>query len=317
MHKTFHPATSFGEEISLWLSRFTAYKTAPKGIMAVRGVDLELRKGEVLALVGESGSGKSTLGRIMAGLYLPKPGQVLFEGHNLATFDKAALKNFRKKTQIMFQDPASSLNPRQKAINVIEEGLIIHQMGSKQRCRQLARDIFQEVGLSSEAENKYSHQFSGGQRQRLSLARALALSPEILIADEPVSALDVSIQAQIINLLLDLKEKRNLTLVLISHDLPLVRIMADRIAVMYGGRLMEICPKESLGRIKHHPYLLALWNSAQHGQGLLGEPPDPKNPPLGCPFAPRCPEGDDACRHDPPPPMRTLNEVSCACHKRP
>jgi peptide/nickel transport system ATP-binding protein len=216
----------------------------------------------------------------------------------------------------MFQDPISSLNPRFTAGATVEEGLAIHGLGSLAERRARVAELLREVGLPAEAARHFSHEFSGGQRQRLSLARALALDPEVLIADEPVSALDVSIQAQIVNLLLDLRARRGLTLVLISHDLPLVRVVADRLAVMYGGRLMEVTGTETLGKILHHPYVEALWASVGDGAPLEGEPPDPGHPPLGCPFAPRCREAVKDCRTEAPPLTWPTDDFACACHFR-
>jgi oligopeptide/dipeptide ABC transporter ATP-binding protein len=271
----------------------------------------------VLGLVGESGSGKSTLGRIMAGLYQTETGRVLRKGKDLAGLDRTARRLFRRQVQIMFQDPVSSLHPRVTAGATVEEGLVIHGLGSPAERRARVAELLREVGLPAETARHFSHEFSGGQRQRLSLARALALDPEVLIADEPVSALDVSIQAQIINLLLDLRGRRGLTLVLISHDLPLVRVVTDRLAVMYGGRLMEVAATETLGQIRHHPYVEALWASAGGAGPLDGEPPDPGHPPPGCPFAPRCREADENCRTEVPSLTWWTADFACACHRRP
>lgn len=318
VNKVFHPGRGIGREIAAWLGKLMGQNTGSGGIQAVRGVSLAVRPGEILGLVGESGSGKSTLGRIMSGLYRPDSGRVVFNSKSLADFTRADWKNFRRRVQIMFQDPVSSLNPRLTAGATVEEGLIIHGLGTAAERRERVRGLLAEVGLPPEALTRYGHEFSGGQRQRLSLARALALDPELLIADEPVSALDVSIQAQIINLLMDLREKRGLALVLVSHDLPLVRVMADRLAVMYGGLIMETADKKLLGRIAHHPYVQSLWASAggEGGNILEGEPPDPENPPSGCPFQPRCIEAADICRNETPP-LRTLGPGwACACHFR-
>jgi oligopeptide/dipeptide ABC transporter ATP-binding protein len=251
----------------------------------------------------------------MAGLYRPDAGRVLWAGRDLAGLDRTARRLFRRRVQIIFQDPVSSLNPRFTAGATVEEGLVIHGLGSSAERRAKVAELLREVGLPAESARHFSHEFSGGQRQRLSLARALALDPEVLIADEPVSALDVSIQAQVMNLLLDLRVRRGLTLVLISHDLPLVRVVADRLAVMYGGRLMEVAAAETLGRRPHHPYVEALWASAGGVAHLEGEPPDPGHPPAGCPFAPRCREAGEDCRAEAPPLTWRTDDFACACRR--
>lgn len=321
IHKAFHPDRGLAQELSSWFKRLSGRGQEASGVLAVRGVSLTTRPGEILGLVGESGSGKSTLGRVLAGLYRPDRGRVLFDGRDLAQMKRGERKGFRRRVQIMFQDPVSSLNPRLTAGAMVEEGLIIHRLGSSGERKRRVDQLLEEVGLPPDTRPRYSHEFSGGQRQRLSLARALALDPEILIADEPVSALDVSIQAQIINLLMDLRSSRGLTLILVSHDLPLVRIMADRLAVMYGGRLMEIVDKDLLQSTPHHPYVLSLIASAERaglegGHLLEGEPPDPQNPPPGCPFQPRCDEALEICGREMPPLSEHRPGFTCACHRR-
>ncbi|MDR1677222.1 MAG: ABC transporter ATP-binding protein [Deltaproteobacteria bacterium] len=315
--KSFRPSQSLVQEIAnLWRKK----KEQTGTVQAVKSLNLEVKAGEILGLVGESGSGKSTLGRLMCGLYQPDQGQVLFNGQDLSLFSKKELKSFRAKVQFMFQDPASSLNPRLTARSALTEGLIIHKIGNKAEKREKVNLLMEEVGLSHELADRYPHQFSGGQRQRLCLARALSLNPSLLIADEPASSLDVSIQAQIINLLLELKDKRGLTMVLISHDLALVCLMADRLAVMYGGLLMEVFPRSQLGQVNHHPYVKALWasiDSTSKSELILeGEPPDPQNPPPGCPFNPRCPEAEDICREKEIQMVPSGPDRFCACHKR-
>ncbi|MDR1656007.1 MAG: ABC transporter ATP-binding protein [Deltaproteobacteria bacterium] len=312
--KTFRPPASLGQEIVSLFGR----RKETGAVLAVRNLSLQLKPGEILGLVGESGSGKSTLGRLMCGLYRPEAGRVIFEGRDLTTLDKREKQLLSLKIQFMFQDPASSLNPRLKARAALSEGLIIHHLGDRVQRRQTIDRLLEEVGLSPKLADRYPHQFSGGQRQRLCLARALSLNPSLLIADEPTSALDVSIQAQIIDLLLDLKAKRGLTMVLISHDLSLVCLMADRVAVMYGGQLMEVFPRRLLGQVEHHPYVKALWASADSATDdafiLDGEPPDPQNPPPGCPFHPRCPQADEICRTTIAPMKQLGPEYLGACH---
>jgi oligopeptide/dipeptide ABC transporter ATP-binding protein len=277
------------------------------GVRAIRGVSLDVLKGEILGLVGESGSGKSTLGRILCSIHLPDKGTVLYEGKDVRDLGKREAFAFHRKVQFMFQDPSAALDPRLTAEKTIAEGLAIHKVGTKAQRRERVHRLLGEVGLDPSLASRYPHQFSGGQRQRLCLARALSLNPELLIADEPASALDVSVQAQIINLLLQEKKDRGLTLVIISHDLALVSLIADRVAIMYGGLLMEVIPRDLLGEIDHHPYVKALWASAEYDEGqsggliLDGEPPDPANPPPGCPFHPRCPEAKGPCLKEAPP----------------
>ncbi|MDR2351987.1 MAG: ABC transporter ATP-binding protein [Deltaproteobacteria bacterium] len=315
--KTFVPSLGLLGEIRRFF-----HLDVKSGVKAVRGIDLTVSPGEILGIVGESGSGKSTLGRLLSNLIPPDQGEILFQDKNPRNFTSRERLLFCRKVQFMFQDPASSLNPRLTASKTLLEGLVIHQLGTRAFRKQRVLELLEEVGLDPSFGNRYPHQFSGGQRQRLSLARSLSLNPDILIADEPSSALDVSVQAQIINLLLEEKNRRGLTLVIISHDLALVSHIANRVAIMYGGLFMELIPKELMGTLNHHPYVKALWASAEyHGDSnynliLEGEPPDPENPPPGCPFHPRCPEAKDICQEEVPPYLERSPGHFLACHLR-
>jgi oligopeptide transport system ATP-binding protein len=275
-------------------------------IKAVDDVSFFIKRGETLGLVGESGSGKTTIGRGILNLIKPTSGEVLFDGEDVAKMKGGELRRVRRRMQVIFQDPYSSLNPRMSAGNLVGEPLLVHNLTkNKQEYREKIAEMFQLVGLSSMMMDRYPHEFSGGQRQRIAIARALVMKPDFVVCDEPVSALDVSIQAQIINLLDELQEELQLTYLFIAHDLSVVRHISDRIAVMYLGKLVEVVDSDELSVDPLHPYTRALLSAApvpdpaieitKQRMVLTGEVPSPLNPPSGCTFNPRCPMATEAC----------------------
>jgi len=291
-------------------------------IKAVNGVDLVVKKGETLGLVGESGCGKTTLGRCILRLEKPTKGQLFFENKDIMSYDRRSLKQFRRDMQVIFQDPYSSLNPRRKVGQIIGEAFAIHGILYGKERLERVKELLNIVGLLPEHINRYPHEFSGGQRQRIGVARALALNPKLVIADEPVSALDVSIQAQILNLLVQLQRQFNLTYIFISHDLSVVRHVSDRIAVMYMGRIVEMAGGSFLYSQPCHPYTEALVSAIPIVNPLRkkkrifleGDVPSPINPPSGCTFHPRCRYRQNVCLKTVPV-LEELDEGHwVACH---
>jgi oligopeptide/dipeptide ABC transporter ATP-binding protein len=289
--------------------------TGRRPLRAVTDVDLRVERGETLGLVGESGSGKSTVGRMMLGLLEPTAGQIVFDGQDLTTLAKPARKALRRRMQLVFQDPHSSLDPRRTIGAQIADGLLIHGLATGAEARERAAGLLAQVGLEPEHAQRYPHQFSGGQRQRIALARALATGPDFLVADEPVSALDVSVQAQVLALMTELKDRLGLAMLFISHDLAVVRHLCDRVVVMYLGRVMEEGPVGEVFRQPRHPYTAALLSAAPSLDPakrrrrilLSGEPPSPADPPSGCVFRTRCPHAIPACAGDIPALRPTLS----------
>jgi len=278
-------------------------------VKAVDGVSLFIKEGETVGLVGESGCGKTTFGRAILRLEEPTDGEVYFEGENILTYDKKKMQALRENVQIIFQDPFSSLNPRKTVSHIIGEPLLVHGVSSRKQRDNRVLELLEVVGLRREHMRRYPHQFSGGQRQRIGVARALALQPKLIVCDEAVSALDVSIQAQVINLLKDLQDEFGLTYLFISHDLSVVEHVSDRIAVMYLGKIAEIAPSKTLYKKPLHPYTQALLSavpipdpSLQRIERIIlkGDVPSPIDPPPGCSFHPRCLYAKDTCRQSDP-----------------
>lgn len=291
-------------------------------VEAVRDVSFSIRAGEAFGLVGESGCGKSTLAKVILNMHAPSTGTIRFEGRTLTGLAGREWRSLRHKIQYVFQDPLAALDPRRSALFQVMEPLVIHGIGGSRKNRmKAAHAVLRKVGLGPENDNRFPHQLSGGQRQRVILARALVLQPKLLICDEPVSALDVSVQAQVVNLLRELWRESDLTLLFISHDLSLVHYLCERVAVMYLGRICEIAPTEKLFSAPRHPYTQSLLSAIpipdpSHRQAIIelpGDPPDPANPPPGCPFQSRCPRALPRCRDRQPDlkPIEPGHAVSC------
>ena len=307
------------------------YFTAKKGLLksnpyvvkAVDHVSLSVRKGETLGLVGESGCGKSTLGRTILRLIPATEGQVMYNGEDILTYNKKKIWEMRRKLQIIFQDPYSSLNPRMTVYDLISAPLEVYKVGTKEERREMVEEILQEVGLDKQYLNRFPHEFSGGQRQRIGIARALILNPEFVVCDEAVSALDVSVRAQVLNLMRNMQQKKNLTYLFISHDLSVVRHISDRIAVMYLGSVVEVAEKAQLYSNPMHPYTKALLSAIplpdvkKKRQRIIleGDVPSAYNPPSGCKFHTRCPYATDRCRQEAPVLQEVEKGHKAACHR--
>ncbi|MBE9604087.1 ATP-binding cassette domain-containing protein [Acetobacteraceae bacterium H6797] len=290
-------------------------------VHAVDGVNLSVRKGEVVGLVGESGCGKSTLGRMVAGIMPPSDGDIFWQGQNTANLSGAKAKQAKLQTQMIFQDPMSSLNPRLRVSDIIGEAPLVHGLVKRADLETYVDEQMRRAGLDPSYKRRYPHQFSGGQRQRIGIARALAVQPEFLICDESVAALDVSIQAQVLNLFMKLRQDLDLTYLFISHDLSVVEHLSDRVVIMYLGRVVEEAPSEEIFARANHPYTQSLLNAVPRiearkkaFQVVKGEIPSPLNPPKGCHFHPRCPHAMDRCRVERPALREIAPGHKSACH---
>lgn len=314
------------QEILIQAQNICKYFKVSGGRMlhAVEDVTLDIHRGETLGLVGESGCGKSTLGRTMMGIYTPTKGNLVYDGKIMDLHNKKERFQFAKKAQIVFQDPYASLDTRMTVGSIIEEGMVIHNMYSAAERKERVGHLLDIVGLNREHASRFPHEFSGGQRQRIGIARALAIEPEFIVCDEPISALDVSIQAQVINLLRELQENMGLTYLFIAHDLNIVKYLSDRIAVMYLGSVVELAPSDELYANTLHPYSQALLSAVpipdpkkdaeKKRQIISGDVPSPINKPKGCAFSTRCPRACDKCKESVPPLREVAPGHFAACH---
>ena len=313
-----------GLQMHFPVSKGVIFQSKVGEIKAVDGVSFQIMRGETLGLVGESGCGKTTIGRCILQLLRPTGGEVRFRGEDLTQLSGKEMRPLRKELQVIFQDPYGSLNPRMTVGSIVEEPLIIHKIGDRNERKNRVQELFEVVGLNPNMMDRYPYEFSGGQRQRIGIARALAVNPTFIVCDEPVSALDVSIQAQVINLLRSLQERFDLTYLFIAHDLSVVRHISDRVAVMYLGKIVEITGRDELYRDPKHPYTRALLSAvpipdpvveaSRERIILTGDVPSPIDPPKGCSFHPRCPFAMDVCREITPVLKQTTQGHSVACH---
>jgi len=317
LHKRFGQRPDLAQR----LLSLTGYKVDNPTVHAVNGVDIDVRKGEVLGLVGESGCGKSTLGRMVAGLIKPSEGRVLFNGQDVSDLGRRQRLEYILGVQMVFQDPQASLNPKQRLHQILSEPLKVHKLAPRNEQAGRVDKALLEVGLDTEYRSRLPHQISGGQRQRIGIARALMVNPQFLVCDEPVAALDVSIQAQVINLFMDLRDRHGLTYLFISHDLGVVRHISDRVAIMYLGRIVEIANTEDIYARAVHPYTQALLAEMPDVKRkrrtfvpIKGEIPSPLDPPSGCTFHPRCPHAMDICRTKVPVLKEAAPGHQAACH---